>query len=60
MKKYIKPISAIEDLKVDDAFMLTGSVEGQTIVEGSEEGTGAGNVTEGDAKERNAWNEGLW
>ena len=59
MKKYIKPISAIEDLKVDDAFMLTGSVEGQTIV-GEGEGTGSGNITEGDAKERNAWNEGLW
>jgi hypothetical protein len=60
MKKYIKPISAIEDLKVDDAFMLTGSPD-NIIGENEDDNTTSGNnITEGDAKERNAWNEGLW
>ena len=58
-KFYIQPSSAIEDWKVDEAYMLTASDE-EGNVAGDGGNTSGSGVTEGDAKERNAWNEGIW
>ena len=57
-KLYIQPDFAVDELKIDDAFMLTASEE-DTIIDDGGTTSGSG-VTEGDAKNRNEWNDGLW
>ena len=58
-KLYIQPALAVDEFKIDDAFMLTVSLGDNNPTEVTET-TGQNGITEGDAKERDAWNEGLW
>ena len=58
-KFYIQPSSAIEDWKVDEAFMITASDKDGTVADDGGN-TSENGVTEGESKIRDSWNEGLW
>ena len=55
MKKYIQPEVQEKKSLINDSIMLTGSPD---IPDGGN--TGDSGVTEGDAKLRDEWSDGLW
>ena len=63
MKKYIQPEVQERKSLINDSIMLIGSDgQGNKIIEEDESGTGTGGngITDGDAKLRDEWSDGLW
>ena len=59
MKKYIKPETDINQLSALDTYMLTASENNNPMFDDFGDTESAG-ITSGDAKSRDAWDDGLW
>ena len=59
MKKYIQPEVQEKKSLINNPILLGASTEEGNVI-GDGGGTGEGNVTEGDAKLRDEWSDGLW
>ena len=59
MKKYIKPETDINQISALDTYMLTASENNKPMFDEISDAESA-NITSGDAKSRDAWDDGLW
>jgi hypothetical protein len=59
MKKYIQPEVQEKKSLINNPILIEASFNGQKLVEDGGD-TSSGNVTEGDAKLRDEWSDGLW
>lgn len=59
MKKYIKPETDINQISALDTYMLSASADNNSMFD-EISNTKSADLTSGDAKSRDAWDDGLW